>query len=57
MTIDVSHITYSDALTYLEDYLSETPIFGVTDDDYYTIALNFNLEVAGLTEKDSVLLL
>lgn len=57
MTIDVSHITYSDALTYLEDYLSESPIFGVTDDDYYTIALNFNLEVAGLTEKDSVLLL
>lgn len=57
MTIDVAHISYSDALTYLEDYLSESPIFNVTDDDYYTIALNFNLEVTGLTEKDSVLLL
>ena len=57
MTIDVAHISYSDALTYVEDYLSEAPIFGVTDDDYYSIALNFNLEIAGLTEKDSVLLL
>lgn len=43
MAIDVTTITYSDAMVYLEDYLSDSPIFDVTDDEYYAISLNFNI--------------
>ena len=43
MAIDVTTISYSDAMIYLEDYLSDSPIFDVTDDEYYAISLNFNI--------------
>lgn len=57
MTIDVTTITYSDAMVYLEDYLSDSPIFGVTEDDFYAITLNFNLDTIPYQAPPSRLLI
>lgn len=55
MAIDVTTITYSDAMVYLEDYLSDSPIFDVTDDEYYAISLNFNIPTEKIYLWETVL--
>ena len=44
MQIDISAVSYSDALIYVNDYLSENPIFGITDEQYYALKCNFDLQ-------------
>ena len=43
LVLDIPSLGYSDALVYLEDFLSEKPIFGISEDDFYTIATNYNI--------------
>ena len=44
MVLDIPSLGYSDALVYLEDFLSERPIFGISEDDFYSIATNYNID-------------
>ncbi len=52
MTIDVTSLNYSDAVRYLEDYLSEAPIFGLTEDDFYCISLAYNLDTSCIAKEN-----
>jgi len=55
MAIDVTTITYSDAMTYLEDYLSGAPIFDVTDEEFYAISLNFDISTVDIPLRNAYL--
>jgi hypothetical protein len=45
--IDVTALTYSDAVKYREDYLSTNPIYNVTDEEFYTITSTYGFDCLG----------
>lgn len=42
--IDVSALTYSDAITYREDYLSTNPIYNITAEEFHAISASYGFE-------------
>lgn len=44
MQLDIPSLTYTDVLIYMEDFISEKPIFGISEDDFYAMAINYNID-------------
>ena len=44
MKLDIPSLAYSDALIYLEDFLSDNPVFGITEDEYFAISTSYNID-------------
>ena len=42
--IDISALSYSDAMKYREDYLSSNPIYNITDEEFHLITANYGFE-------------
>ena len=42
--IDVTVLSYSDALRYMCDYLSPNPIYNVTDDDFHRMSETYGMD-------------
>lgn len=45
--IDITALTYSDAVKYREDYLSTNPIYNVTDEEFYAITSTYGFDCFG----------
>ena len=44
--IDVTALTYSDAIRYREDYLSANPIYNLTEDDFHRISDCYGMDTS-----------
>ena len=49
--IDVTALSYSDAVMYCEDYVSEAPIYHVTEEDFHRIATCYCMDVSQFQPK------
>ncbi len=47
--IDVTALSYSDAVMYCEDYVSEAPIYYITEEDFHRIATCYGMDVSEFT--------
>ena len=45
MQLDIPSLSYSDALVYIEDFLSKTPTFGISENDFFVINTSYNLGI------------
>ncbi len=46
--IDVSAITYTDMLRYRADYLSENPVYNITEEEFYRISNAYGMDCSGI---------
>lgn len=44
--IDVSALSYSDAMIFCEDYLSDSPIYNVTHEEFHQIANTYGMDIS-----------
>ena len=42
--IDITALTYSDAVKYREDYLSINPIYNITDEEFHAISTTYGFD-------------
>ena len=46
--IDISAITYTDVLKYRADYMSENPVYNITDEEFHRISNAYGMDCSGI---------